>query len=134
MEEIEKRLEEIDPEIEEIKGKLEDTQKLHEQKKENLDKVKKDTQKEEDMLLEKREEVEKDIEDRYLKSYKRLRNGLSNGLAVVPMEKGAALGMALPPQTQVEVRRKSKIIIDENSGRIVVHSSFFDTAKEELSL
>lgn len=133
-EEIEKRLEEIDPEIEEIQESLDETKELHEEKKKNLDTVKKDTQKEEDMLLEKREEVEKDIDERYLRSYKRLRNGLSNGLAVVPMERGAALGMALPPQTQVEVRRKGKIIIDENSGRIVVHSSFFDTAKEELSL
>jgi predicted nucleic acid-binding Zn-ribbon protein len=50
------------------------------------------------------------------------------------MERGAALGMALPPQTQVEVRKKSKIIIDENSGRIVVHPSFFENAKEELTL
>jgi len=86
------------------------------------------------MLEEKREEVEKDIDQRYLKSYNRLRNGLSNGLAVVPMEKGAALGMALPPQTQVEVRHKNKIIIDENSGRIVVHESFFENAEQQLSL
>ncbi len=86
------------------------------------------------MLLSKRKEVEENINDRYLRSYKRLREGLSNGLAVVPMEKGAALGMALPPQTQVEVRHKNKIIIDENSGRIVVHPSFFKKAKEQLSL
>jgi hypothetical protein len=30
----------------------------------------------------------------------------------------------------VEVRHKNKIIIDENSGRIVVDQSFFDKAEE----
>ena len=42
--------------------------------------------------------------------------------------------MALPPQTQVEVRRKNKIIIDENSGRIVVDPTFFKEAKEQLKV
>ncbi|HLR25447.1 MAG TPA: hypothetical protein VK112_06235 [Fodinibius sp.] len=133
-EEIENRLEAIDPEIEIAEQRLEEVRELYEEKKENLDQVVKETEKEEAMLIKKRDEVEEDISDRYLRSYKRLRNGLSNGLAVVPMEKGAALGMALPPQTQVEVRHKNRIIIDENSGRIVVHPSFFETAEKQLSL
>jgi hypothetical protein len=32
----------------------------------------------------------------------------------------------LPPQVQLEVRRRNKIVIDENSGRIVIDPSFFD--------
>jgi len=89
---------------------------------------------EEEELLEKRKELQKELDDRYLRNYKRLRDGLRNGMAVVAMEKGAALGMALPPQTQVEVRRKNKIIIDENSGRIVVDPSFFEEAKKQLEV
>jgi hypothetical protein len=69
-----------------------------------------------------------------VRSYNRLREGLTNGIAVVAMEKGAALGMALPPQTQVEVRRKNKVIIDENSGRIVIDPSFFEEAKKQLEI
>jgi len=133
-EEIENRLEAIEPEIEMAKQRLEEVRELYEEKQKNLDQVVKETEKEEAMLIKKRDEVEEEISDRYLRSYKRLRNGLSNGLAVVPMEKGAALGMALPPQTQVEVRHKNRIIIDENSGRIVVHPSFFETAEKQLSL
>ncbi|HET6527779.1 MAG TPA: hypothetical protein VFG39_03420, partial [Balneolaceae bacterium] len=133
-EEIEKRLTEIEPETEQAGKKLDAIRELHEEKQENLDKVVKETEEEEEMLMKKRDDVKKDIDERYLKSYERLRNGLSNGLAVVPMEKGAALGMALPPQTQVEVRRKTKIIIDESSGRIVVDHSFFDDAQKQLSL
>ncbi len=132
--EIAKRQEEIEPELAEAREKLEQVKKLHDEKKKNLEKVVKNTQSEEDALLEKREKVEEELDKRYVRSYKRLRNGLNNGIAVVPMEKGAALGMSLPPQTQVEVRRKNKIIIDENSGRIVVDPSFFKNAKKELEI
>ncbi len=132
-EEIAKRLEEIEPELQEAQAKLEETKELYNQKEANLNKVVKDTEDEETELLKTRESIVKEIDARYLRSYNRLRNGLSNGLAVVAMEKGAALGMALPPQTQVEVRRRNKIIIDENSGRIVVDPSFFKEAKEKLS-
>ncbi len=134
LKEIEKRKEEIGPEIEKAKDELETAQEMHEEKSKNLDKVVKSTEEEEKELLKKRKEVEEEIDDRYMRSYNRLRDGLNNGMAVVAMDRGAALGMALPPQTQVEVRRKNKIIIDENSGRIVVDQSFFDKAKEELSI
>jgi len=134
IEEIEKRLEELEIEFEAVQKQLEDTENLHKEKKENLDKVIESTESEESKLLEKREELEEELDKRYVRSYNRLRNGLNNGIAVVAMEKGAALGMALPPQAQVEVRRKNKIIIDENSGRIVVDPSFFKEAKKQLDV
>jgi predicted nucleic acid-binding Zn-ribbon protein len=134
IEEIEKRLVELEDELEVNQKKLGDIQKLYEEKKENLDKVIESTESEESKLLEKRDEMEEELDKRYVRSYNRLRNGLSNGIAVVAMEKGAALGMALPPQAQVEVRRKNKIIIDENSGRIVVDPSFFEESKKQLNV
>lgn len=134
IEEIDKRVEEVEAELEEKREKLDDIKELHEDKKVNLDKVIDNTRAEEEKLLEKREELEEELDKRYIRSYKRLRNGLANGIAVVAMEKGAALGMALPPQTQVEVRRKNKIIIDENSGRIVVDPTFFEEARKQLQL
>jgi len=132
--EIEKRQEEVETELEENKKALEETEKLYEEKKVNLDSVVKSTKTEEEKLLKKREELEEELDTRYVRSYNRLRNGLNNGIAVVAMDKGAALGMALPPQTQVEVRRKNKVIIDENSGRIVIDQSFFDEAKKQLDI
>lgn len=134
IEEIDKRSEEVAGEIEINEEKLEQTQALHAEKKENLDKVIESTKSEEDKLLEKRKELEEELDSRYVRSYNRLRDGLNNGIAVVAMEKGAALGMALPPQTQVEVRRKNKVIIDENSGRIVIDPTFFDEAKKQLKI
>lgn len=132
--EIEKRLEEIETELETNQEGLDKTRETYDEKKENLDKVVESTESEESKLLKKRDELEEELDDRYVRSYNRLRDGLSNGIAVVGMERGAALGMALPPQTQVEVRRKNKIIIDENSGRIVVDPSFFDEAKKQLEI
>lgn len=131
---VEKRIEEIGPEIEKAEEELKQIKVLHEAKQSSLQEVMKSTQEEEDALMERRKEVEKDIDKRYIRNYNRLRNGLSNGMAVVAMDRGAALGMALPPQTQVEVRRMNKIIFDENSGRIVVDQSFFDRAKESLTI
>lgn len=132
--EIEKRMEEVDTELEKYLESLDKTEEIYEEKKKNLDKVVKNTKEEEDKLLEKRKEMEKELDSRYVRSYNRLREGLSNGIAVVGMERGAALGMALPPQTQVEVRRKNKMIIDESSGRIVVDPSFFEEAKKNFKI
>ncbi|MDX1642128.1 MAG: hypothetical protein R3220_10550 [Balneolaceae bacterium] len=134
IEEIEKRQEELEGELAENKEELDQTKELHKEKKENLDEVIESTKAEEEKLLEKREELEDELDNRYVRSYNRLRDGLTNGIAVVAMEKGAALGMALPPQTQVEVRRKNKVIIDENSGRIVIDPSFFEEAKKQLKV
>ena len=132
--EIEKRTDEMDSEVEAAHKDLEQVKALFEQKQNSLEMVMKSTQKEEKVLLTKREEVEKGIDPRYMRNYKRLRDGLNNGIAVVAMDRGAALGMVLPPQTQVEVRRMNKIIFDENSGRIVVDQSFFDQAKKQLTI
>lgn len=134
MGEVATRMEEIGPELEQVKKHLDEVKEVHKEKKENLDNVVEATRNEEEELNKKREAVESSLDTRYVRSYKRLRNGLHNGIAVVAMEKGAALGMALPPQVQVEVRRKNKIIIDENSGRIVVDPSFFQQAREEIRI
>lgn len=134
IEEIGKRLEELEKELEDNREKLAETEEIHKDKKENLDKVVESTQTEEDKLLKKRKELEKELDDRYVRSYNRLRDGLANGIAVVAMERGAALGMALPPQMQVEVRRKNKVIIDEHSGRIVIDPTFFEEAKKQLKV
>ena len=134
LEEIDLQKNELENSFEESELKLEETKKQLDDKKGSLDKLIESTQKEEDELLKKREEAVNNLDTRYLRSYERLRKGLNNGMAVVAMEKGSSLGMMLPPQVQVEVRRKNKIIFDENSGRIVVDPSFFDEARKRLNV
>ena len=135
------RLEEIDILNEEVQKDLDEQKVLLKEKqaelaelKGNLDELVKKTEAEEDDLYEKREEATSLLNQRYLRSYERLRNGLTNGIAVTAMHNGSCMGMMLPPQVQMEVRRMNKIVIDENSGRIVVDPTFFEEAEKTLSL
>lgn len=134
LEEIAVREVEAAEELEKQKAELEAITKKYEDKQQNLEKVVEDTQQEEKQLLEKRKELEKAVDERYLRNYNRLRQGLTNGIAVVAMKDGAAFGMSLPPQSQVEVSRRNKIVVDENTGRIVVDPSFFEQAAIEVKL
>lgn len=99
-------------------------------KKEELDAILKETHKEEDLLQKKSTEFEKQIEERLISAYKRIRGSVKNGLAIVPVERGASGGsyFSIPPQVQLEIASRSKIIMDEHSGRILVDP---ELAKEE---
>jgi predicted nucleic acid-binding Zn-ribbon protein len=67
-----------------------------------------------------------------LNAYK-IRGSVRNGLAVVSIERGASAGsfFTIPPQTQVEIVSRKKIITDEHSGRILVDSSAEEEKKME---
>ena len=105
-------------------------------KKSELDAIMAETQKEELYLSEKSAEYEALIEERLLAAYKRIRSSVRNGLAVVSIERGASAGwfFTIPPQTQVEIASRKKIITDEHSGRILVDSSLADEEKEKILL
>lgn len=132
LEEIEILIEENQRNKKDSELNLEETKDVLARKESELTTLKAHTKSEEAALMKKREEAAKILGDRYLRNYDRLRQGYKNGLVVVPMISGACLGMTLPAQLQVEVRKKSKIIIDENSGRIVIDHSFFLTAEREF--
>ena len=95
-----------------------------------LDKILKETKKEGDLLQKKSDEFEKLIEERLINAYKRIRGSVKNGLAIVAVERGASGGsyFTIPPQVQLEIASRNKIIMDEHSGRILVDA---DLAKEE---
>ena len=63
----------------------------------------KETEKEESALMKKSEEFEKKIDDSLLISYKKIRSSVKNGLAIVPVERGASAGsfFVIPPQVQL---------------------------------
>jgi len=93
-----------------------------ENKKSELDEIISDTQKEEEGLYKKSEKVESIIEDRLLTAYKRIRTNARNGLAVVPVQRDACGGCfnQIPPQRQLDIRSRKKIIVCEYCGRILV--------------
>ncbi len=93
-----------------------------ENKKSELDEIILDTQKEEETLYKKRDKVENIIEERLLAAYKRIRANARNGLAVVPVQRDACGGCfnQIPPQKQLDIRSRKKIIVCEYCGRILV--------------
>lgn len=103
-------------------------------KKGELDAILAETEKEEEALMEKSGEYEQIIEDRLLNAYKRIRHRVKNGLAVVPIERGASGGsfFTIPPQIQVEIASRKKIITDEHSGRILIDPALADEEQQKM--
>ena len=96
-----------------------------EEKSAELDRVVEDTKAEQDGYEKEREKAAKAIDERYLRAYERLRTRVRDGRAVVPIERGAAAGFMVPPQRQVEVRQRDRIIVSEHDGRIIVDDALF---------
>ena len=86
------------------------------------------------MLLKKSAEFEKKVEERLVTAYKRIRSSVRNGLAVVPIERGASAGsfFTIPPQVQLEIASRKKIITDEHSGRILVDAELAQEEQEKI--
>jgi predicted nucleic acid-binding Zn-ribbon protein len=120
--------------IAQSKERLETKSNHLKHKKLELDAIMSETAKEEEFLTEKSAEYQNLIEERLLAAYTRIRTSVRNGLAVVSIERGASAGsfFTIPPQTQVEIASRKKIIIDEHSGRILVDSILAEEEKEKM--
>ena len=99
-----------------------------------LDSIMAETQKEEEMLLAKSEEYKGMIEARLVDAYDRIRSATKNKLAVVSVERGASAGsfFVIPPQRQMELAQRKKIMIDEHSGRILVDPVLAQEEEEKM--
>ena len=120
--------------IEQSSERLEQKSSHLSHKKSELDAIMAETSKEEEFLNKKSAEYEALIEPRLLAAYKRIRSSVRNGLAVVSIERGASAGsfFTIPPQTQVEIAARKKIITDEHSGRILVDSVLAEEEREKM--
>jgi hypothetical protein len=114
------------------KEKLEMRDADLESKQKELSEIISETQQEEDVLAGLSEKMAKGIDDRLLASYQRIRGAAKNGLAVVPIEREASAGsyIKIPPQRQIDIAQRKRIIVDEHSGRILVDK---ELAEEETS-
>ena len=74
------------------------------------------------------------VDSRYRRAYDRLRKRLRDGRAVVKLERGAAGGFAVPPQRQVEIRQRNRIIACEHTGRIIVDPEMYRDSISDLEL
>jgi predicted nucleic acid-binding Zn-ribbon protein len=138
----EKRIKENSARIDGKKEILDEIQNLHkskedalEAKKKELEEIISETEREEKILMEESTKASKSIDERFLKAYNRIRRASKNGLAVVPVERGASGGsfIKIPPQVQLDIAARKKIIVDEHSGRILVDSLLADEQSTKMN-
>jgi hypothetical protein len=93
-----------------------------EQKRKELTEIIDDTQKEENELTIKSADLASKIEPRLIYAYKRIRSNMKNGLSVVTVERDACGGCfnKIPPQRQLDIASRKKIIVCEYCGRVLV--------------
>lgn len=93
-----------------------------ESKQKELEDITEETKIETEKLNEKALKIEKNIEDRLLIAFRRIRKNARNGLAVVTVERDACGGCfnKIPPQRQLDIASRKKVIVCEYCGRILV--------------
>ena len=93
-----------------------------ERKKKELNEITEETKIEEEKLKTKSEKIESFIEPRLVMAFKRIRKNARNGLAVVTIQRDACGGCfnKIPPQRQLDIANRKKIIVCEYCGRILV--------------
>lgn len=137
-----KKIKEIEAQLEVKKATLADAdtkfagkQAELEKKKEELDKIITKTEKEETKLQKKSNSQKKKIEPRLLKSYERIRSRYKNGLAVVTVSRQSCGGCfnKIPPQVQLELGRRKKLIACEHCGRVLVDENIMNPEVEEAA-
>ena len=106
-------------------------------KKVELEAIQEKTSKEEEKLRRKSDRAKKKIEERLLKAYTRIRASYRNGLAVVTVERNSCGGCynKVPPQLQLEISMRKKVIACEHCGRILVDENILKKKekKEEVA-
>ena len=136
-----KQIKELTAQIELKKENIDqNNEKLNERKehlthkKNELDDILKETEKEENGLLKKSKKFESKIDESLLISYKKIRSSVRNGLAVVSVERGASAGsfFTIPPQVQLDIASRKKLITDEHSGRILVDKLLADEESKKM--
>ncbi|MDB0025276.1 hypothetical protein N9D95_01905 [Flavobacteriales bacterium] len=134
----EKRIRECKAQMDQKAEGLDGTRERYNQRQEDLvakqaelEAIIAETQAEEELLQKHSDKTSKGIDDRLVKSYRRIRGAAKNGLAVVPIERHASAGtfIKIPPQRQIDIAQRKRIIVDEHSGRILVDKELAD---EEL--
>ena len=114
--------------MEESKKRYEDKVSDLEAKKRELNDIINETHKDEESLQTKSEELAATIDERLLTAYRRIRSNARNGLAVVTVDRDACGGCfnKIPPQRQLDIRSRKKIIVCEYCGRILIDKYICD--------
>jgi predicted nucleic acid-binding Zn-ribbon protein len=120
--------------LEETQSQIDDRSQDLNSKRKELEEIVRETELEEQRLRSLSGEAQSFVDDRILGAYRKIRKNMRNGLAVVATDREACGGCfaIIPPQMQLELRQKKKLLICENCGRMLVDHSFFTELLEEV--
>jgi len=119
----------LEAKIGETEEELKEKNKQLEEKKAELEAILQDTEREEEALRKLKEEYAAGLPERLTRAYHRLSNKFRNRLAVTSYEESY---FVIPPQVQVEIRDRDRIIVDEHTGRILVDPQLAAEEKEKM--
>lgn len=108
--------------IESTTASLDERKKDLAHKKTELDGIISETEKDEKKLVKESDKAKATIEQRLITAYSRIRDNSLNGLAVVKVERNACGGCfnKIPPQRQLDISMRKKVIVCEHCGRVLV--------------
>ncbi len=120
--EAEKNIAERNEAVEAASKNLKEREEDLSVKRAELEEIVNETRAEEDKLREKANALEMTIEPRLLTAFKRIRKNSRNGLGIVYVQRDACGGCfnKIPPQRQLDIRMRKKIIVCEYCGRIMI--------------
>ena len=109
-------------EMEKIRAIIADKELMLDEKKSELDDIISETRQKEEELRDQAKKKELMIEPRLLMSYKRIRKNSRNGLGIVYVQRDACGGCfnKIPPQRQLDIKMRKKVIVCEYCGRIMI--------------
>ena len=140
---LEQRRNETYQEVEKIGQSVAEVETIHAEKEDLLERKKKELQNlEKDSLLQeqglekKRKTASKNVDERLLGSYEKIRKNVRNGLALVSIRRDACGGCfnVVPPQQQANVREQKKILVCHHCGRILCDVIVEPKSKPESSV
>lgn len=124
-----KKIKDLTKQINDRKAEVDELQKLLsdrsldlQDKRNELEEIVSETRQEEEKIREKVKKLEQNIEPRLLNSFKRIRKNARNGLGIVYIQRDACGGCfnKIPPQRQLDIKLRKKIIVCEYCGRIMI--------------
>lgn len=109
-------------EIKATEEMLADSKHVLGEKQAELEEIVSETRQDEENLRDKAKKLEPKIDERTLTAFKRIRKNARNGLGVVYIQRNACGGCfnRIPPQKQMEIKMRKKIIVCEYCGRILI--------------
>lgn len=101
-------------------------------KKVELEKIIAKTERQERKLMKASKAAQKGIEERLIKAYTKIRERYRNGMAVVSVKRDSCGGCynKIPPQMQLEIGMRRKVMVCEHCGRVLVDSEIAGLIEE----